>query len=233
MPMRIVAAVMAAVVLSCAVANQLVVPGVPFPLVPSSAGLWRVDEAVGAVQVSAQPHTDIFIDPGNGSADAGAGVALNAESMLNAVTLLGDAPAGDFQFSARVTVDFASTFDAGVLLLWLDERRWSKLCFEFSPAGEPMVVSVVCRGVSDDANAFAVRGRSVWLRVSRVDRVYAYHASLDGTAWQMIRVFVLDDETSRDKIGFEGQSPTGDGCSVTFDEVRFLSERLTDFRDGS
>ena len=233
MPMRIVAAVMAAVVLSCAVANQLVVPGVPFPLVPSSAGLWRVDEAVGAVQVSAQPHTDIFIDPGNGSADAGAGVALNAESMLNAVTLLGDAPAGDFQFSARVTVDFASTFDAGVLMLWLDERRWSKLCFEFSPAGEPMVVSVVCRGVSDDANAFAVRGRSVWLRVSRVDRVYAYHASLDGTAWQMIRVFVLDDETSREKIGFEGQSPTGDGCSVTFDEVRFLSERLTDFRDGS
>jgi hypothetical protein len=45
-----------AVVLSCAVANQLVVPGVPFPLVPSSAGLWRVDEAAGAVQVPAQPH---------------------------------------------------------------------------------------------------------------------------------------------------------------------------------
>jgi regulation of enolase protein 1 (concanavalin A-like superfamily) len=152
--------------------------------VPSSAGLWRVDETVGAVTE------------------------------------------GDFQFSARVTAGFASTFDAGVLLLWLDERRWAKLCFEFSPAGEPMVVSVVCRGVSDDANAFAVRGRSVWLRVSRVDRVYAYHASLDGRAWQMIRVFVLDDETSRDKIGFEGQSPTGEGCSVTFDEIRFLPKRV-------
>ena len=86
--------------------------------------IWRVDEAVGAVTVSAQPHTDIFIDPGNGSADAGAGAALNAESMLNAVTLLGGVPDGDFQFSARVTVGFASTFDAGVLLLWLDERRW-------------------------------------------------------------------------------------------------------------
>ena len=220
----------AAAVLSCAVADQLVVTGVPFPLVPSSAGLWRVDDAVGAVTVRAQPHTDIFIDPGSGSADAG---AVNAESMLNAVTLLGDVPEGDFQLSARVTVGFASTFDAGVLLLWLDERRWAKLCFEFSPAGEPMVVSVVCRGVSDDANAFAVRGRSVWLRVSRVDRVYAYHASLDGTAWQLIRVFVLDDETSRDKIGFEGQSPTGDGCSVTFDEIRFLPERLGDLRDGS
>jgi hypothetical protein len=43
----------------------------------------------------------------------------------------------------------ASTFDAGVLLLWVDERHWGKLCFEFSPAGDPMIVSVVCRGVAD------------------------------------------------------------------------------------
>ena len=161
------------------------------------------------------------------------GTALNAESMLNAATLLGDVPEGDFQLSARVTVSFASAFDAGVLLIWLSERYWGKLCFEFSPAGEPMVVSVVCRGVSDDANAFIVPGRSVWLRVSRIDRAYAYHASLDGQTWRMIRVFNLDDETSRDRIGFEGQSPTGDGCSVTFDEIRFVPERLADLRDGS
>ena len=166
-----------------------------------------------------------------GTADTG--TALNAESMLNAATLLGDVPEGDFQLSARVTVGFASAFDAGVLLIWLSERYWGKLCFEFSPAGEPMVVSVVCRGVSDDANAFIVPGRSVWLRVSRIDRAYAYHASLDGQTWRMIRVFNLDDETSRDRIGFEGQSPTGDGCSVTFDEIRFVPERLADLRDGS
>jgi regulation of enolase protein 1 (concanavalin A-like superfamily) len=212
---------------------MLRVPGVPFPLAPSSAELWRLDEAAGAVTVSAQPRTDIFIDPGDGAAGAGAGATLNAESMLNAATVLGAVPAGDFQLSARVTVDFAATFDAGVLLLWLDERHWGKLCFEFSPAGDPMIVSVVCRGVSDDTNAFIVPGRSAWLRVSRIDRAYAYHASLDGTTWQMIRVFILDDQTSGDRIGFEGQSPTGDGCSVTFDEIRFLPERLADLRDGS
>jgi regulation of enolase protein 1 (concanavalin A-like superfamily) len=206
-------------------AGRVRVPGVPFPLVPSSADLWRVDEAT--LTVSAQPHTDIFVDP------AGGNTAVNAESMLNAATLLGAVPEGDFQFSARVTVAFASTFDAGVLLLWRDGRRWGKLCFEYSPAGEPMVVSVVCRGVSDDANAFVVTGRSVWLRVSRVDRVYAYHASLDGETWQLIRVFVLDDDTSNDTIGFEGQSPTGEGCQVTFDEIRFRTRRLTDLRDGS
>jgi regulation of enolase protein 1 (concanavalin A-like superfamily) len=206
---------------------------VPFPLVPSSAELWRVDEAAGTVTVSAQPHTDIFIDPVNGSAAAGADAALNAESMLSAATLLGDVPEGDFQLSARVTVGFAATFDAGVLLLWLDERHWGKLCFEFSPAGESMIVSVVCRGVADDANAFTVPSRSAWLRISRIDRAYAYHASLDGKAWQMIRVFAFDDQAPRARIGFEGQSPTGDGCSVTFDEIRFLPERLADLRDGS
>jgi hypothetical protein len=38
------------------------VPGVPFPLAPSSVEQWRIDEATGTVTVSAQPHTDIFID---------------------------------------------------------------------------------------------------------------------------------------------------------------------------
>jgi hypothetical protein len=98
-----------------AVASQLFkVPGAPFPLSPSPAGLWQVDEAAGTVMVAAQAHSDIFIDPGdgfaNGSSGGDAGISLNAESMLNAATLLGVPPHGDFQFSARVTVGFASTF---------------------------------------------------------------------------------------------------------------------------
>jgi hypothetical protein len=207
--------------------DQLNLPGVPFALAPSPAEAWRLDGETGTVTATAAPHTDIFVDPGG---DSG---MLNAESMLNAATLLGVAPAGDFQLSARVTVDFAATFDAGVLLIWVDGRRWGKLCFEFSPAGDPMVVSVVTRGVSDDANAFPVLGRSVWLRVSRIDRAYAYHASTDGKHWRMIRFFRIDDAPVQDQVGFEAQSPTGDGCTVTFDEIRFVPERLADLRDGS
>jgi uncharacterized protein len=207
------------------VTNELIVPGVPFPLVASPADRWRVDEA-GTVSASALPHSDIFIDPGNTA-------GFNAKSMLNAVTLLGPPPDGDFQFSARATVGFASTYDAGVLLLWAGERRWAKLCFEFSPAGEPMIVSVVCREVADDANAFVVPGRSVWLRVSRIGRAYAYHASLDGAVWPLIRFFNLHDDVAQDRIGFEAQSPTGDGCAVTFDEIRFVPARLAELRDGS
>ncbi|WP_066584632.1 DUF1349 domain-containing protein [Cellulomonas timonensis] len=202
------------------------VPGLPFPLTPSAGSSWAVDNAAGTVRVTALPHSDIFVDPGSGS-------ALNAESMLNAVTLLGAPPAGDFQLSARVSVDFAATFDAGVLLLWVDERHWAKFCFEYSPDAEPMVVSVVCRDVADDANGFVVDGRSVWLRVSRIDQAFAYHASLDGEVWRLIRFFALDDPAGALQLGFEAQSPTGDGCAIAFDQVAFTQARLGDLRDGS
>lgn len=139
--------------------------------------------------------------------------------MLNAATLLTDAGDTDFQFVARVRVGFAGTFDAGVLLVWLHERAWAKLCFEYSPDGEPMVVSVVTREVSDDANSFVVDGDQVWLRVSRIGRVYAFHASLDGQTWRFVRAFAFgSDDPAR--IGFEVQSP-----SATAAPSRSMSSR--------
>jgi regulation of enolase protein 1 (concanavalin A-like superfamily) len=198
-------------------------PQLPFALTESHPDVWRRGEPDGAVVATAPGRTDFYVDPG------GAG----AESMLNAATLLGSPPAGDFQLSARVTVDFRSEYDAGVLMLWSDERHWAKFCFEFSPAAEPMVVSVVTRGVSDDANAFVIAGRSAWLRLSRLDSAYAYHASTDGKTWRLVRVFRLEDDTTGHRVGFEAQSPTGDGCTVTFDDISFTTDRLADLRDGS
>jgi uncharacterized protein len=202
------------------------VPGVPFPLTPSAGSSWNIEPHPGSISITAAPRSDIFIDPRSDSLpDAG--------PLLNAATLLGSPPSGDFQFRARVTVDFASTFDAGALLLWIDDRHWAKLCFEFSPAGEPMIVTVVSRGVADDANGFVVEARSVWLRVSRIDRAYVYHASRDGKHWQMIRYFKLESGSTTTTVGFEAQSPTGDGCAVRFDEIAFSVERLAELRDGS
>jgi len=167
--------------------------------------------------VAAGPRTDLFIDPGGRA------------PTLNAPRLLADA-GGDFTLRARVGVEFAADFDAGVLLLWVDDRTWAKLCFEYSPQGEPMVVSVVTRGVSDDANSFVVDGTEVWMRVSRRDGAYAFHASTDGVTWQFVRHFALPGDA---QVGFVVQSPTGDGCTATFADVRFAAERLADLRDGS
>ena len=210
-----------------AMTTTLPIAALPFPVVASQPGVWRHDAVTGEVVAHAPAHTDFYVNPGGD--DAG-----DAESMLNAATLLGTPQPGDFRLSARVTVDFASQYDAGVLLIWIDERHWAKFCFEFSPAEEPMVVSVVTRNVSDDANAFVIPERSIWLRVSRLGRVYAFHASTDGDYWRLIRVFTFDDDRVGDhQIGFEAQSPTGDGCTVTFDDIRYTSDRLSDLRDGS
>jgi regulation of enolase protein 1 (concanavalin A-like superfamily) len=150
--------------------------------------------------------------------------------VLNAPRRLGQ-PAGDYQLSARVTVDFEATFDAGVLALFAHEGAWAKLCFERSPRGEAMVVSVVTRGVSDDADAFAVEGRAVWLRVSRLGQAHAFHASLDGSRWRFVRHFALEPADGL-AVGFLAQSPTGSGCGVQFDHMVYRSERLSDLRSG-
>jgi hypothetical protein len=206
--------------------DVLAVSEVPFPVTASQPGVWRYDERAGAVLGVAPARTDFYVNPGGAD-------SADAETMLNAATLLGLPPSGDFQFSARVSVDFQSQYDAGVLMLWSDERHWGKFCFELSPSSSPMVVSVITRGVSDDANAFVVTDRTIWLRVSRIDRAYAYHASTDGTTWQLVRVFHLGDNLADHRIGFEVQSPTGDGCAVTFDHITFTRRRVTELRDGS
>jgi regulation of enolase protein 1 (concanavalin A-like superfamily) len=200
--------------------TALQVPGLPFDLTPSPASTWEVTD--GVLQTTAHPWSDIFIAP--------SGIVT---PRTNAATLLADPQPGDFQFSARVEVDFNTAFDAGVLFLRSAADTWAKLCFEYSPDGEAMVVSVVCRGTADDSNAYVVEGNSVWLRVSRIGNTYAYHASSDGKTWRMIRHFALDVPESTVQIGFVSQAPSGPGCTTKFDEIRYTSETLGNFRNGS
>jgi hypothetical protein len=49
----------------------------------------------------------------------------------------------------------------------------------------------------------------------------------------MVRFFAIDDGSTPASIGFEAQSPNGDGCVVTFDDIQFTRERLRDLRSGS
>jgi regulation of enolase protein 1 (concanavalin A-like superfamily) len=179
---------------------------------------WESGE--GSLSISAGPGCDLFVDPGGSTA-----------SGLASPPMLVCEPSGDFALSARVRVDFASTYDAGALVVFRDELCWAKLCFERSPQGEPLVVSVVNRRVSDDCNHFAVVGSEVWLRIARGGDCFAFHASTDGALWQLVRYFAIDDSEGI-LMGFEGQSPTGEGCRVSFDEIRFEAGRLTDLRCG-
>ena len=93
------------------------------------------------------------------------------------------------------------------------------------------MVSVVTRGVSDDADAFAVGGGTAWLRASRLGPAFAFHASADGADWRFVRHFVLEPAAGL-AIGFLAQSPTGSGCTAVFDRIALRPERLADLRSG-
>jgi regulation of enolase protein 1 (concanavalin A-like superfamily) len=197
--------------------EPLTIAPLPMPLdwlVPAQD--WQVGER--SLELSAGPATDLFTDPAGGDA------------LANAPGLVGVAH-GDFLLSARVRVEFAATFDAGVLLVHRDERNWAKLCFELSPQGEPTVVSVVTRGVSDDCNSFALEGAAVWLRIARLGNCFAFHASSGDGFWKLVRYFALEGD-GEPSLGFLAQSPTGEGCRVRFDEIAFEERRLDDLRSG-
>src|SRR5258708_1357478 len=196
-------------------------PGGPFPREHSGKPQLEAELAGPSLKRTAAARTDPFIGPaGDGSPlpDAGRFTGLPADR--------------DFTLSARVSVDFGSVFDAGVLLLHVTEHRWAKLCYELSPQRHPTAVTVVTRGTSDDSNSFATEGGPVWLRITRKGRAWAFHASQDGAWWHLLRYFTLG-EASGARVGFLAQSPQGWGCTAVFDEVAYRPGSPADLRDGS
>lgn len=186
---------------------------------------WRNDpieaavEAADRLSITAGAETDWFVDP--------AGTAVKSDAPVAFFT----PPDETFRLSARVTVTFASMYDAGVMLLHVRDDLWAKLCFEYSPQGEPMIVSVVTRGASDDCNSTVIEGHSVYLRVYRQGDVLAFHYSLDGQVWRLVRYFTLGS-LDRPQLGLAAQSPTGPGCRVVFDQLRYQAQAIGDLRSG-
>jgi regulation of enolase protein 1 (concanavalin A-like superfamily) len=115
-------------------------------------------------------------------------------------------------------------------MVYESPRAWAKFCLELSPQGLPMIVSVVTRGVSDDCNAFAVNG-PVYMRIAKLEKAYAFHVSQDGSSWDLIRYFKLEDNPNV-QLGFEAQSPTGNGCTASFRDIRFEARLLKELRSG-
>ncbi|MCX4413101.1 DUF1349 domain-containing protein [Streptomyces sp. NPDC053741] len=203
--------------------TALRIDALPFPLERfGPEGGWTYED--GALTGTAGPKQDRFVPPG--------GDAL--EPASDAPRLLGAAPEGDFQLIARVKVGFDAAFDAGVLYLHVGEREWAKLCLELSPE-RPTVCTVVTRGQSDDVNSAEVEGDSCWLRISRTGGAFAFHASADGERWTFVRVFTLgtEEERAAARVGFLVQSPTGEGCTASFDRISFRPTAPGDLRDGS
>jgi regulation of enolase protein 1 (concanavalin A-like superfamily) len=206
--------------------NELIHPRLPFALSPAGGkGCEFSLDDEGTLTLTGEARSDLFVDP--------AGTSLDRP---DAGYLVGLPPQGDFTLSARVTVPFESSFDAGVLLVHSGPERFAKACFEFSPQGRPMAVSVVTRGVSDDANGRFVDGDTLWLRVTRTGYSWAFHSSLDGEWWDMLRYFTLEEppeDRENVRVGFLAQSPAGEGLTVTFAQIAYAEGAPENLRDGS
>jgi hypothetical protein len=201
--------------------TPVVLPGVPFPLEPWGDPPIVAEVADGTLTLTSGPASDLFIYP-----------AGEEGARPDAGRLTGLPGDRDFTLSARVSVQFKSVSDAGVLLLYLSERRWAKLCYELSPLRRPTAVTVVTRSMSDDSSSFETGGGPLWLRITRAGRAWAFHASEDGNWWRRVRYFTLG-ESSGARVGFMAQSPTGEGCTAVFDNIVYKPGAPADLRDGS
>jgi len=172
----------------------------------------------GLIELVAAGQTDLFCPPDGGP------------PTINAPALLARPYDGDFVLSTRIEVELRSTFDAGALLLWRDQRTWAKLAVELSPEGRATIVTVVTDARSDDCNSTALDGSSADVRLARLGDAFAFHFH-SADRWHLIRHFSLGAATFRP--GFLAQSPTGKGCTARFRHTRFETRRLHDIRDGT
>jgi uncharacterized protein len=202
----------------------------------------------GRMTVFVEGVPDLLWSHGEGKAafdEASHGLALTAAAGVDwsndsldgpqqhSATSLGFLAPDEFTLSARVAVKAnRTTFDAAVLAVWGDQDHWAKLCFEFSPQREAMVVSVVTNGYSDDCNSAIVAHPSIYLRVVRTGPAWAFHASDDGAMWRFVRLFRLEF-AGPIRVGFMSQAPTGDSCVAIFDEIAYDTTVPGALRDGS
>jgi hypothetical protein len=181
--------------------------------------LFRWEELPGGgVRVAVPPDTDYFRDP------AGEKMRDNGPYLWLNVT-------GDFVARAHVRPTFAGMYDAGGILVRQDEAHWAKLCFESTNFGTTAPISVVTRGLSDDANGVDLAVPDLWLQVCRAGDAFGMQYALDGKTWCKVRRFHLPLPPAV-RLGVFAQSPKERGTGVDF--LWFSVERRTvaDTRTG-
>lgn len=174
---------------------------------------WHVSD--GMVEITAESGVDFFLDP------AGYHVAMTAPLFYFDTE-------EDFVATVHIGLTMNHEFDSGCLMVMSDDKNWAKICFEYVSL-EPYIVSVVTKGTSDDSNATAIPQDTTYLRITRKGDCYAFHYSMDGIEWILVRYFDLPGSKTM-KLGMVAQCPTGDTCTVTFRHFDYQVKRVDNLR---
>ncbi|MBK7789416.1 MAG: DUF1349 domain-containing protein [Saprospiraceae bacterium] len=164
--------------------------------------------------ITAGKGTDMFRDPG---------VSYNTDNAPKILTTV----TGDFVASAAVSHGFINKWDGGALVLLQDSFNWVKFCFEKDYLGKNRIVSVVTREVSDDCNSAYINGSRVYLKMARKGKVVTLYYSEDRLNWTLVRHVQLAWDKDL-KFGFLAQSPTGESCTATFEDLYFEYKTIND-----
>lgn len=174
---------------------------------------WQFEK--GALHVAAPAGGDFFVDPGGA-------VYKDAAPFLYAKVR------GDFTVITQVKVEMQEIYDSGCLMIMADRRNWAKLCYELFP-DHPSIVSVVTRGTSDDSVAGRLEIGSPYLRAARSGNTFAFHYSLDGVEWRLVRYFGMD-VPEEVMVGIVAQSPVGAGSRSVFERLHMIPQATGDIR---
>ena len=173
----------------------------------------------GSLKVMTGRETDFFNNPEDGNKTANAPVLYQEIS-------------GDFVAKALVRPDFSSQWNAIALMVYIDEDQWIKFAFENSDATGKSIVTVVTKGLSDDANGVVLKDEeAIWLKLIRKENNYSMLWSLDDTEYKMARLTSLK-EAEKVKIGVEFQSPVGDSATHQLDFFKVTAKTVSDMRKG-
>lgn len=202
--------------------TSISIAALPKPLRSRSKNHARVHEVEpGTITLTARAGDDLFADP-------------STDGLVMSASVFAFQTAGDFQFRAKVKVDFQEKFDSGVLVGYFNDQSWFKICAEIDPLGRTQVVTVVTRDRSDDANSTYLVGDDIHLRISRTGRAFALHSSSDGSHWDLARYFTLGEISDTPlHVGIASQSPAGSGTRATFCEFGWEGVGLSDSRDST
>mgnify|MGYP003370618626 FL=1 len=177
------------------------------------------------IEITAPAQTDFFC----GSIDK-CGEGILPESLCNAPFYYTEVE-GDFILKVKVSHDFKDTYDSASVMVMKDMSCWAKCCFELTDFGTHAAVSVVTKGDSDDANGCNLEGNTAWLQVCRVGNNFAFHYSVDGENFYMMRYFHLPVD-SVVKVGLLAQAPVGNGGSRVYEDLSIQKATVKNIRAG-
>lgn len=178
------------------------------------------------IEIFAPAQTDFFFN--NGAIGEN---GVTPKSLCNAPFYYTEIE-GDFVMKVKTYHDFENTYDSASILVMKDMNNWAKACSEMTDFGTHAVVSVIARnGESDDANGCNFDGNEMWLQVCRCGKSFAFHYSLNGNNFYMMRFFNLSVGDTV-KVGLVAQSPVGDGGIRTFTNLTFEQKTVKNIRLG-